>query len=137
MKVNRRIMLVVACVLMLAQFSGAMAQAPKGVRPWHGVPPGGAPGVAQGVPPHVSPLLGTDAFVGGGFNSIADGDYAVATGGHTNSASGLKSTVGGGKLNTATGHASTIAGGEKGKAASWYSTVSGGRFTERPTVTQR
>ena len=72
-------------------------------------------------------LLGTDAFVGGGLNNQADGNYAVATGGRNNSALGNKSAIGGGWANQASGPVSVVTGGEKNTGSSFYASVGGGR----------
>ena len=73
------------------------------------------------------PLLGTDAFVGGGLNNQADGNYAVATGGLNNNAFGNKSAITGGRGNEATGLAAVIAGGELNEASLYWPAVGGGR----------
>ncbi len=70
------------------------------------------------------------AFVGGGSNNNAAGNFAVVTGGQQNMATGLNATVAGGKINQASDEYTTVAGGESNMASDTYATVSGGNLNE-------
>jgi len=85
--------------------------------------------------PGIDNVFVAPAFVGGGENNSASGDYATVGGGGGclyglaslgNSASGDHSTIGGGALNTASGPGSTIAGGISNDASQRTATIAGG-----------
>ncbi|RKM21586.1 YadA-like family protein [Moraxella catarrhalis] len=70
------------------------------------------------------------AYIGGGSNNEAEGNYSFIGGGDSNTAKGNYSTIGGGIANEAKGNYSTVGGGFTNEAKGNYSTVGGG-FTNK------
>ena len=66
------------------------------------------------------------AAVGGGFGNSAMGARATVSGGLANSVTGIEASIGGGRQNFAVGDVSTIGGGEQNSTTGGWGTIPGG-----------
>ena len=72
-------------------------------------------------------LFNRYAFVGGGEDNTASGDYTTVSGGYRNTATEFVSTVSGGYSNIANCYGSTIGGGRYNTSSGYYTFVGGGQ----------
>lgn len=69
---------------------------------------------------------GNYSTIGAGLQNTASGGYSAIIGGHTNSSSGNYSAIGGGQSNAAQGAHSALSGGSNNSSAAQYSAIGGG-----------